>query len=109
MSHRNSTLGHSERRHADSQRGSAALGTVTAAGVSAAMVMSSYALHHVRDCDKVRLVADAFGWLRPGGRWRIAKSAARYLLRSQECRVPMAVRMALLTQAGFAALPQESS
>jgi 2-polyprenyl-3-methyl-5-hydroxy-6-metoxy-1,4-benzoquinol methylase len=32
------------------------------------LVVSSYALHHLRDGDKARLVADVFGWLRPGGR-----------------------------------------
>lgn len=31
------------------------------------LVVSSYALHHLRDTDKERLVAAAFGWLRPGG------------------------------------------
>jgi 2-polyprenyl-3-methyl-5-hydroxy-6-metoxy-1,4-benzoquinol methylase len=101
------------------------------------LVVSSYALHHLRDADKARLIADAFGWLRPGGRlvladmmfgrggtsrdreiirhklvilarkgpggwWRIAKNAARYLLRVQECPVSMAAWTAMLTQAGFA-------
>ena len=36
------------------------------------LVVSSYALHHLRDADKARLVAAAFGWLRPGGRLVIA-------------------------------------
>jgi 2-polyprenyl-3-methyl-5-hydroxy-6-metoxy-1,4-benzoquinol methylase len=106
-------------------------------GASADLVVSSYALHHLRDADKARLIADAFGWLRPGGRlvvadmmfgrggtsrdreiirhklillarkgpggwWRIAKNAARYLLRVQECPVSMAAWTAMLTQAGFA-------
>jgi ubiquinone/menaquinone biosynthesis C-methylase UbiE len=32
------------------------------------LVVSSYALHHVRDRDKERLVANAARWLRPGGK-----------------------------------------
>lgn len=36
------------------------------------LVVSSYALHHLRDVDKARLVTAAFGWLRPGGRLVIA-------------------------------------
>jgi SAM-dependent methyltransferase len=36
------------------------------------LVVSSYALHHMRDGDKARLVAAAYGWLRPGGRLVIA-------------------------------------
>jgi SAM-dependent methyltransferase len=36
------------------------------------LVVSSYALHHLRDADKARLVTSAFGWLRPGGRLVIA-------------------------------------
>jgi SAM-dependent methyltransferase len=36
------------------------------------LVVSNYALHHLRDADKVRLVEAAFGWLRPGGRLVIA-------------------------------------
>src|SRR5436305_12685933 len=87
------------------------------------LVVSSYALHHLRDADKARLVSAACGWLRPGGRlvvadmmlgrgtsaadraiirsklaalaakgpggwWRIAKNAARYLLRVHERPVP---------------------
>jgi 2-polyprenyl-3-methyl-5-hydroxy-6-metoxy-1,4-benzoquinol methylase len=39
---------------------------------SADLVVSSYALHHLRDPDKARLVAAAAGWLRPGGRLVIA-------------------------------------
>jgi ubiquinone/menaquinone biosynthesis C-methylase UbiE len=31
------------------------------------LVVSSYALHHLRDPDKARLVAAAAGWLRPAG------------------------------------------
>jgi SAM-dependent methyltransferase len=32
------------------------------------LVVSNYALHHLRDADKEILVRRAFGWLRPGGR-----------------------------------------
>lgn len=32
------------------------------------LVVSSYALHHLRDADKARLVRSAARWLRPGGR-----------------------------------------
>ena len=101
------------------------------------LVVSSYALHHLRDPDKARLVTAAYGWLRPGGRlvvadmmfgrgasrrdraiirskvaalakkgpggwWRIAKNAARYLLRAQERPVSMEAWTAMLTRSGFA-------
>jgi SAM-dependent methyltransferase len=101
------------------------------------LVISSYALHHLRNADKAHLVSAAYGWLRPGGRlvvadmmfgrggssrdraiigskvralaskgpggwWRIAKNAARYLLRVQERPVPMAAWTAMLTRSGFA-------
>ena len=36
------------------------------------LVVSSYALHHLRDPDKAKLVAAAAGWLRPGGRLVLA-------------------------------------
>jgi 2-polyprenyl-3-methyl-5-hydroxy-6-metoxy-1,4-benzoquinol methylase len=36
------------------------------------LVVSSYALHHLRDADKARLVSAAFSWLRPGGRLMLA-------------------------------------
>jgi 2-polyprenyl-3-methyl-5-hydroxy-6-metoxy-1,4-benzoquinol methylase len=36
------------------------------------LVVSSYALHHLRDPDKARLVTAAAGWLRPGGRLVVA-------------------------------------
>lgn len=32
------------------------------------LVVSNYALHHLRDADKATLVRDAAAWLRPGGR-----------------------------------------
>jgi SAM-dependent methyltransferase len=100
------------------------------------LVVSSYALHHLRDPDKARLVSAAYGWLRPGGRlvvadmmfgrgtsrrdrdiirskvaalarkgpggwWRIAKNAARYLLRVQERPLPAEAWTAMLTGSGF--------
>lgn len=36
------------------------------------LVVSSYALHHLRDADKARLISSAAKWLRPGGRIVIA-------------------------------------
>jgi ubiquinone/menaquinone biosynthesis C-methylase UbiE len=39
---------------------------------SADLVVSSYALHHLRDQDKRALVAEAARWLRPGGRLVVA-------------------------------------
>lgn len=39
---------------------------------AADLVVSSYALHHLRDADKGQLVKSAFGWLRPGGRLVVA-------------------------------------
>jgi len=106
---------------------------------SADLVVSSYALHHLRDADKARLVSAAFGWLRPGGRlviadmmfgrggsardrviirskvsalarkgpggwWRIAKNAARYLLRMHERPVSMDTWTAMLARSGFTAI-----
>jgi ubiquinone/menaquinone biosynthesis C-methylase UbiE len=39
---------------------------------SADLIVSSYALHHLRDPDKQALVAEAARWLRPGGRLVVA-------------------------------------
>jgi ubiquinone/menaquinone biosynthesis C-methylase UbiE len=39
---------------------------------SADLVVTSYALHHLRDADKDKLVAAAFRWLRPGGTLLVA-------------------------------------
>lgn len=36
------------------------------------LIVTSYALHHLRDADKGRLVEQAYRWLRPGGRLIIA-------------------------------------
>jgi 2-polyprenyl-3-methyl-5-hydroxy-6-metoxy-1,4-benzoquinol methylase len=36
------------------------------------LIVSSYALHHLRDGDKARLADAAFRWLRPGGRLVLA-------------------------------------
>jgi 2-polyprenyl-3-methyl-5-hydroxy-6-metoxy-1,4-benzoquinol methylase len=100
------------------------------------LVVSSYALHHLRDADKSRLVGAAWTWLRPGGQlivadmmfgrgasgrdraiirskvavlarrgpggwWRIAKNAARYLVRVQERPVSMEAWTAMFTRGGF--------
>lgn len=110
---------------------------------SADLIVSSYALHHLRDADKERLVAAAFGWLRPGGRlvladmmlgrgmsgsdraiirskvlalarkgpggyWRIAKNAVRFLLRIHERPLPMDRWAALFTRCGFAGVTATS-
>jgi ubiquinone/menaquinone biosynthesis C-methylase UbiE len=32
------------------------------------LVVSNYAMHHLRDADKRELISRSFGWLRPGGR-----------------------------------------
>jgi len=39
---------------------------------SADLVVTSYALHHLRDIDKAEAVGRAFEWLRPGGRLIVA-------------------------------------
>jgi len=39
---------------------------------TADLIISCYALHHLRDADKERLVQAAFRWLRPGGQLVIA-------------------------------------
>lgn len=100
------------------------------------VIVSSYALHHLRDADKVRLVFSAFAWLRPGGRliiadmmfgrggserdrriirqklwalarkgpggwWRVAKNAGRYLFRVHERPVSMDTWTRMLRDAGF--------
>jgi ubiquinone/menaquinone biosynthesis C-methylase UbiE len=39
---------------------------------SADLIVSNYALHHLRDADKRALVAEAARWLRPGGRLVVA-------------------------------------
>jgi ubiquinone/menaquinone biosynthesis C-methylase UbiE len=100
------------------------------------LIVSSYALHHLRDADKARLVSAAFSWLRPGGRlvvadmmfgrgasssdrkiiagkvrtlarkgpggwWRVAKNAARYLLRIHERPVPASTWTSMLRRSGF--------
>jgi ubiquinone/menaquinone biosynthesis C-methylase UbiE len=48
------------------------LRTFTMPAASADLVVSSYALHHLRDEDKRALVAGAARWLRPGGRIVVA-------------------------------------
>jgi ubiquinone/menaquinone biosynthesis C-methylase UbiE len=100
------------------------------------LVVSNYALHHLRDRDKAALVARVHEWLRPGGAfvigdmmfgrggdqrdreiisskvallvrkgpggwWRIAKNASRYLLRFQERPVSIAAWTTMFERAGF--------
>lgn len=48
------------------------LRTFTMPAASADLVVSSYALHHLRDRDKRALAAEAERWLRPGGRIVVA-------------------------------------
>ncbi|HEX6450976.1 MAG TPA: class I SAM-dependent methyltransferase, partial [Trebonia sp.] len=48
------------------------LRTFTMPTASADLVVSSYALHHLRDEDKRALAAEAARWLRPGGRLVVA-------------------------------------
>jgi SAM-dependent methyltransferase len=45
-----------------------ALETVDLPPESVDLVVSNYALHHLRDVDKRLLIARSFAWLRPGGR-----------------------------------------
>ncbi len=103
---------------------------------SVELVVSNYALHHLRDRDKQVAVDEAFRWLRPDGRlvigdmmfgrggdardreiigsklallirkgpggwWRIAKNAGRYLVRFQERPVSMSAWAAMFEAAGF--------
>ncbi len=42
--------------------------TLDLPGDSVDLVVSNYALHHLRDADKAQLMQRAYGWLRPGGR-----------------------------------------
>jgi ubiquinone/menaquinone biosynthesis C-methylase UbiE len=100
------------------------------------LVVTNYALHHLRDEDKPLLVQQVHRWLRPGGRfvigdmmfgrgadsrdreiiasklallarkgpggwWRIAKNASRYLFRVQERPVSMAAWQKMMEDAGF--------
>jgi ubiquinone/menaquinone biosynthesis C-methylase UbiE len=105
-------------------------------GGSVDLVVSNYALHHLRDKDKQAAVNEAYRWLRPGGKlvigdmmfgrggdardreiigsklsllirkgpggwWRIAKNAGRYLIRFQERPVSMSAWAAMFKKAGF--------
>jgi SAM-dependent methyltransferase len=100
------------------------------------LVVSNYALHHLRDEDKALAVKRATRWLRAGGRlvigdmmigrggdvrdrqiitsklivmlkkgpggwWRIAKNAGRYLFRFQERPISMKAWTALFEEAGL--------
>ncbi|MDA8269458.1 MAG: class I SAM-dependent methyltransferase [Actinomycetota bacterium] len=100
------------------------------------VVVSNYALHHLRDPDKGVAVAAAAGWLRPGGRlvigdmmlgrgadaadraviadkvrqlarrgpggwWRVAKNAVRFVVRIQERPLSRSAWVALVQRSGF--------
>lgn len=100
------------------------------------IVVSNYALHHLRDRDKQAAVDEAARWLCPGGRlvigdmmfgrggdardreiigsklallvrkgpggwWRIAKNAGRYLLRFQERPVSISAWVTMFDKAGL--------
>ena len=100
------------------------------------LVVTNYALHHLKDRDKAILAKQAYDWLKPGGRfvigdmmfgrggdardreiiasklsllirkgpggwWRIAKNAGRYLLRFQERPVSISAWESMLRSAGF--------
>jgi 2-polyprenyl-3-methyl-5-hydroxy-6-metoxy-1,4-benzoquinol methylase len=100
------------------------------------LVVTNYALHHLKDHDKAVLCQHALTWLRPGGRlvigdmmfgrggdardreiissklvllvkkgpggwWRIAKNAGRYLFRTQERPVSISAWVNMLAKAGF--------
>ncbi|MHB1568457.1 MAG: class I SAM-dependent methyltransferase [Solirubrobacteraceae bacterium] len=116
--------------------------TLGLAPASVDLVVSNYALHHLRDEDKRLVVQRSFQWLRPGGRfvlgdmmfgrgadaedraiirskvvglarlgpggwWRIAKNAARFMLRFQERPLRPAAWEAMLREAGFADIRTE--
>ena len=51
------------------------------------VIVSSYALHHLRDIDKERLVASCQRWLRPGGRIVIADMMFGRLASSRDRRI----------------------
>jgi hypothetical protein len=55
-----------------------------------------------RDRAIIRSKVAALARKGPGGWWRIAKNAARFLLRAQERPVPIDTWTAMLTRAGFA-------
>jgi ubiquinone/menaquinone biosynthesis C-methylase UbiE len=100
------------------------------------LIVTNYALHHLKDDDKALLIQQAFRWLIPGGRlvigdmmfgrggdardreiissklvlllkkgpggwWRIAKNAGRFIFRFHERPVSMAAWTTMLATAGF--------
>lgn len=100
------------------------------------LVVSNYALHHLRDPDKAAAIKAAAGWLRPGGRvvigdmmfgrgassrdraiiaskasamlskgpggwWRLAKNAVRFVARLQERPVPVGRWVEIFLEAGL--------
>lgn len=100
------------------------------------LVVTNYALHHLRDEDKPKVIGRVWEWLSPGGRlvigdmmfgrgfeardreiiasklsvllrkgpggwWRIAKNAGRFLFRAQERPVSVVAWAGMLERAGF--------
>lgn len=107
------------------------------------LVVSNYALHHLRDRDKEAVVRAAVTWLRPGGKlvvgdmmfgrggtardraiigskvaalarrgpggwWRVAKNAVRYLLRVQERPCSMETWIRYFSEAGLTSVTGSS-
>lgn len=107
------------------------------------LVVSNYALHHLRDRDKQAVVRAAVDWLRPGGKlvvgdmmfgrgatardraiigskvvalarrgpggwWRVAKNAVRYLLRVQERPCSMETWVRYFEEAGLTSVTATS-
>ncbi len=114
---------------------------LTFAPGSVDLVVSNYALHHLRDGDKEAVVRAAASWLRPGGRlvigdmmfgrgttprdraiigskvmalakrgpggwWRVAKNAWRFLLRVQERPCSIETWRRYFEGAGFVSVTQ---
>jgi ubiquinone/menaquinone biosynthesis C-methylase UbiE len=67
------------------------------------LVVSSYALHHLRDADKRALVAEAARWLRPGGRVVVADMMFGRGATPRDRRIlrEKAARFALMGPAGW--------
>lgn len=63
------------------------------------LVVANYALHHLRDADKARLVARAARWLRPGGRMVIGDMMIRRG-RDRRDRALIASKVAVLARRG---------
>ncbi|MGH9128139.1 MAG: class I SAM-dependent methyltransferase [Acidimicrobiales bacterium] len=110
--------------------------SIQLAAGSVDLVVSNYALHHLRDPDKAAAIKAAAGWLRPGGRvvigdmmfgrgtsprdraiiaskasammakgpggwWRLAKNAVRFVARLQERPISVGRWVEILLEAGL--------